>query len=29
VEYPIAKVQAKIIAAGLPEALARRLQVGR
>jgi diadenosine tetraphosphatase ApaH/serine/threonine PP2A family protein phosphatase len=29
VEYPIARVQEKIIAAGLPEALARRLQSGR
>jgi len=29
VEYPIARVQEKIIAAGLPEALARRLQAGR
>jgi predicted phosphodiesterase len=29
VEYPIASVQAKIVAAGLPDALARRLQVGR
>jgi diadenosine tetraphosphatase ApaH/serine/threonine PP2A family protein phosphatase len=27
--YPIAAAQAKILAAGLPEALARRLAVGR
>ena len=29
VAYPIATVQEKIVAAGLPDALARRLQVGR